>query len=189
VSEPARRPWYSFREYLLLEEASNTKHEYQGGQIYAMAGGTPEHAALAVSVSSALSQQLRGRGCRVYSSDLRVRVRETGLATYPDVTVICDQLERDSESADTATNPVVLVEVLSPSTAGYDRGEKLAHYKRIDSLREIVLVYHDEQRLEVWRRSGDVWTCAKAETGETVPLESIGCTLAVDEIYRNELSG
>lgn len=178
-AEPRRR--FTFRDYLDLEEASNVKHEYFAGEIYAMAGGTPEHAALAMAVGASLFDQLQESGCRVYSSDLRVRVVATGLATYPDVTVICGPLEHDPESRTTVTNPTLVVEVLSPSTEDYDRGEE--HYRRIPSLRECVLVAHDRRRVEVWRRdAGGGWSQLVAESGE-VDLPSIGCRLAVEALY------
>lgn len=182
---PAPRRHFTFRDYLDLEEASNVKHEYWAGEIYAMAGGTPEHAALSVAVSSALFDQLAGGDCRVFSSDLRVRVRPTGLATYPDVTVVCGALETDPENASTVTNPTVIVEVLSPSTESYDRGEKLEHYRQIESLRECVLVAHDRRRIEVWRRSGDgaEWSQVVVEEG-AVELASIGCRLQLEDLYR-----
>ena len=104
---------HTYFEYLAHEEASNVKHEYLDGEIFAMAGGTPAHAELSVAVASTLRAQLEGKRCRVFSSDLRVRVAATGLATYPDVTVICGPLERDEESRETILNPTVLVEVLS----------------------------------------------------------------------------
>src|SRR5437763_840040 len=125
MSASARRRSFSFRDYLELEAASNTKHEYSAGEIYAMAGGSPAHAALSMAVGGALLAQLRGGPYRVYSSDLRVRVSATGLATYPDVTVVCGPEEHDAQSESTVINPAVLVEVLSPSTEEYDRGEKL----------------------------------------------------------------
>src|SRR5258708_31296765 len=105
-----------------------------------MAGGPPEHAAISMNIGSQLREQLRGRGCQAYSSDLRIRVLATGLATYPDVTVVCKPVELDPLDRHTVTNPTLVVEVLSPSTAAYDRGEKLAHYQQIPSLREVVLV-------------------------------------------------
>jgi Uma2 family endonuclease len=182
------RPHYTYREYLAFEEVSNVKHEYLDGEIHAMAGGTPEHAAIAVNVSTLLSVQLRGKGCRVHSSDLRIRVRATGLTTYPDITVICGHPERDPEDANTLLNPIVLIEVLSPSTAEYDRSEKLEHYKRIESLREVALVACDEELVEVWRRHDDgTWRNVQARRGESLALTSIGCTLEVDEVYRDEL--
>lgn len=114
VAEPARQT-FSFEAYLELEEVSPVKHEFLAGQLWAMAGGTPDHAAISVNVSTLLSTTLRGRPCRVYSSDLRVRVPATGLGTYPDVTVVCGKPEFDSEDRKqrTVTNPRVIVEVLS----------------------------------------------------------------------------
>ena len=141
-----------------------------------------------MNVGTASHQQLRGRGCRVHSSDLMVRVLETGLATYPDITVVCGHSELDPANRNAVTNPVVLVEVLSPGTAEYDRGEKLAHYKRIPSLREVVLVAHDEQLIEVWRRDeGDAWIRSEARSG-TIRIASIGTMLDVAEVYRDELA-
>jgi len=188
MDSPARHHRHTYGEYLALEEHANVRHEFFDGEIYAMAGGTPEHAAICVNVSTALTVQLRGRGCRVHSSDLRIRVLETGLATYPDVTVVCARAELDPENRNTITNPVVLVEVLSPGTAAYDRGEKLAHYKRIPSLREVVLVAHDERLIEVWRREDTgPWTRSEVRSG-SLRLTSIDCTLEVADVYRDELA-
>ncbi len=188
MTEPARKLTYTFAEYLQQERAGDTKHEMINGEIFAMAGGTPEHAELAVKVAAALSVQLQGR-CRVFSADLLVRVLATGLATYPDLTVVCGKLERDPEDANVVVNPVVLVEVLSDGTERYDRGEKFAHYRRIPSLREYVLVSQHEPRIEVFRRNedGKSWTLHVAEASESVQLGSIGCELAVDEVYANAL--
>lgn len=190
MTEPTRLHRYSYRDYLELEEASNVKHEYLGGEIYAMAGGTPEHAALAVSISSALHAQLRGGPCRVYSSDLRVRVLATGLATYPDVSVVCGDLERDPGSPTTVVNPVLVVEVLSESTADYDRGEKLDHYRKVPSLQAVVLVDPQERRIELWHRTaGQGWQQTGAGPGEKVMLAAIGAVLDVDGIYEDTSLG
>ena len=179
---------YTYADYLALEEASNVKHEFLGGEIYGMAGGTPEHAALSVAVSSALLTQLRGGRCRVYSSDLRVRVLATGLATYPDVTVVCGEPERDPESPTTIANPRVVVEVLSDSTIDYDRGEKLQQYRQIPSLAAVVLVWHRQPRIEVWARGeADAWAMHEAHAGERADVAAIACTLVVDEVYRDAL--
>jgi Uma2 family endonuclease len=176
--------FHTFAEYIALEEATTGKHEYLGGQIYAMAGGSPEHSSLAVSVATQLANQVRGGQCRVHSSDLRVRVVETGLATYPAVTVVCGPWERDRENTQTVVNPAVLVEVLSPSTEAYDRGEKLEHYKRIPSLRAVVLVAHDRRELDVWSRPAEgAWDRSLATAGQSVVLGGIGCTLNVDAVY------
>lgn len=181
------RQRFSFQEYVRLEAMSTVKHEFLDGQVWAMAGGTPEHAAIAVNVSTLLSTALRGRPCRVFSSDLRIRIQATGLGTYPDVSVVCGQLELDPEDPDrtTVVNPSLIVEVLSPSTETYDRGEKLSHYKRIPSLREIVLIAYDEHRLEIWRRDGDRWNLTVRCGAESAPLQGLGCVLPLSEVYRN----
>jgi Uma2 family endonuclease len=118
---------FTFDEYVRLEEDSDIKHEFLEGRVWAMSGGTPAHAAIAANVTILLGNALRGKAYQAYSSDLRVRAQATGLGTYPDVTVVCGHLELDPEDPKkhTVTNPQVLVEVLSPSTEDYDRGEKL----------------------------------------------------------------
>lgn len=172
-------------DYVRLEEAANVKHEFFEGRIFAMAGGTPEHGALAVRVATALSNQLRGKRCNVYSSDTRIRVTATGLVTYPDVSVVCGGEQRDREDRLALVNPVVLVEIMSPTTAAYDRGDKLEHYKRIPTLQEVVLVAQDRAAVEVWRRGENGWTLAYAAGGQGARLESIGCDLVPSELFRD----
>jgi Uma2 family endonuclease len=181
----APRHRYTFRDYLDVEEMSAIRHEFLNGEIYAMAGGTPEHAALCAALIAQLVTLLRGGPCRVYTSDLRVRVRATGLATYPDAAVICGPLERDPDSPTHVTNPTVLFEVLSPGTEEYDRGEKREHYQQIEGLREYVLVAQDARKVEVWRRAGaGAWSHAVHTAGQTLELASVGGALSVDELYR-----
>jgi len=172
---------YSFADYVAFERTSNVKHEFLAGQIYAMAGGTPEHAALSAAVSGLLYAQLRD-DCRTYSSDLRVRAGD--LTTYPDVTVICGPVERDSEDANTARNPSVVFEVTSPSSEEYDRGEKLGWYKSVPSLQAVVIVSHDRRSIDVWSRRGTDWERATTGSGGIVELDAIAYTLAVDDVYR-----
>ena len=117
MSQAPERPRYAYAEYRRFEEATDAKHEYVDGEILAMAGGTPEHAALAAAVIAEVSRQLAGGPCTAFTSDLRIRVRATGLATYPDAAVICGEVERDPQDPNAAVNPIVLVEVLSDSTA------------------------------------------------------------------------
>ena len=156
---------YTYADYLAREAASNVKHEYLEGEIYAMAGGSPARAELSLAVGAALRAQLQDTQCRVFSSDLRVRVSATGLATYPDVTVVCGALERDKDGHDTVLNPKVLVEVSSDSTERYDRGEKFEHYKQIPSLDEYVLLSQKEAHLETWRREDGSWRRREARSG------------------------
>ncbi|HEY4158085.1 MAG TPA: Uma2 family endonuclease [Polyangiaceae bacterium] len=148
-----------------------------------MAGGTPEHAALAAAICAALLAQLRGGSCRVFTSDLRVRVLATGLTAYPDVSVVCGELQRDPESDSTVTNPKLLVEVLSDGTAAYDRGEKLEQYKRIESLQVVLLFSQTSRRVELHERAGQGWRTVVLTANDRVPLPSIGAELLLESIY------
>ncbi|MBI4954425.1 MAG: Uma2 family endonuclease [Myxococcales bacterium] len=189
MAEAALPVHMTFAEYLAFELASAQKHEWLGGQISAMAGGTIEHGALALAAGSEIRNALRDKPCRVLSSDVRVRVLATGLATYPDVTVVRGRLETDPEDANTVTNPVLVVEVLSDSTEAYDRGQKFAHYRRIPSLREYVLVAQRERRVEVHRRNEQGrFELFEFVRGEVAEFATIGCRLSVDELYRNPLA-
>jgi Uma2 family endonuclease len=180
----------TYAEYLAAEAASDVRHEFLNGEVWAMAGGTPEHSALAAAVIAQLGALLRGKPCRTFTSDLRVRVADTGLATYPDVSVVCGQLETAPDDEDAVTNPIVLVEVLSDSTEGYDRGAKWAHYRRLPSLREYVLVAQSEPLVEVFRRGeAGRWELLEARPGETIELASLGVRLEVAAIYANPLGG
>jgi Uma2 family endonuclease len=179
---------YTRAEYVAFERSSNAKHEYLDGTIYAMAGGTREHALVSANVIAALGLALRGRRCAVHSSDLRVRVVATGLETYPDASVVCGHAELDADDPHAVLNPTLLVEVTSPSTEAYDRGDKVEQYKQIPTLREIVLVSHRERLVEVLRRQDDgSWSRHEARPGGTARLTAIDCELAVDELYRDPL--
>ncbi len=182
MTTPARRR-VPFAEYLRLEAYSNVKHEYLDGVMYAMSGGSPRHAALIGRVTGALGSQLAGRGCEVFSSDLRIRVLVTGLATYPDVSVVCGLLETDPADRNAVVNPTALFEVLSDSTEEYDRTEKLEHYRQIPALREVVLIAQREPHLEVWRRQDGDWTRETYGSDSRVPLPALGCEIDVNPLY------
>jgi Uma2 family endonuclease len=171
-------------EYLEIERAADYKSEFFAGETFAMAGASPPHVLITSNVTAELNVQLRGRPCRVYSSDLRVKVNDTGLYTYPDVVVVCGDQQFDDEQRDTLLNPTLLVEVLSPSTEGYDRGDKFAHYQRLPSLREYVLIAQDRQRIERYVRQGEGpdWLLTVASQG-AVSLLSIGCELRLADVY------
>ncbi len=179
----------SYAEYVAAQATSDVRHEFLDGEVWAMAGGTPEHAALAAVVIGELRTALRGKPCRVYSADLRIRVLKTGLSTYADATVVCGQLETAPDDEQAAVNPVVLVEVLSETTEGYDRGAKAAHYRRVTSLREYVLVSQAEPRIEVQRRTeAGHWELLEARPGESIELASLGIHLDVAAVYANPLA-
>lgn len=156
-----------------------------------MAGGTVTHGALAGAMITVLSNALRDRRCRVLSSDVRVRSLTTGIATYPDVTVVCQQVDTAPDDTNSVVNPLLIVEVLSESTEGYDRGAKAAHYRRIPSLREYVLVAQGDPLIEVYRRNerGNWELFVEARRGERFELRSCGepISLDVDAIYRDPL--
>lgn len=178
------RRHYTLEDYLSVEEMSAVRHEFVDGQIFAMAGGTPEHAALSAAVLMLLGTKLLGGRCRPYSADLRIRVLATGLATYPDAAVICGEPERDPSSRTHVTNPTVVVEVLSTSTEEYDRGEKREHYQQIPALREYVLVSQNRRSVEVFRRSGaGDWEHRVHGSGDAVELPSLGVAFTTDELY------
>jgi Uma2 family endonuclease len=183
----AVRQRFTFEDYLALEEVSSTKHEFLEGHVWAMAGGTPEHGAVAANLIVLLGNHLRDRTCRVFTSDVRIRVKATGLATYPDVSVVCGQQQADPDDArgNTIINPGVIVEVMSPSSEDYDRGEKLAHCKQIPSLQEIVLVAYEERRVELWRRQSEHWVLDVTRGDGTASIEWIGCRLPLGDVYRN----
>ena len=186
---PAHKRTLTYAEYLAAEQVSSERHEFLDGEVYAMAGGMPEHAALSASVIAMLLAGLRGRPCRVYTSDLRVRVLATGLTTYPDISVVRGALETDVDDPHAIVNPVLLVEVLSDSTEAHDRGEKSAHYRHIPSLREYVLVSQRHRRIEVFRRNdAGRWELFEYEGGASAELASVGCALDVDEVYRDPLA-
>ncbi len=188
MSSSALRLHYSYGEYLRFEGDAHERHELVGGLILAMAGGTLEHARVISAIIASLSAQLAGRRCVVLDSNARVFVPTSGNAYYPDASVVCGKLETPEQDANAATNPSVLVEVSSPSTADYDRTDKLTDYQRISSLAHVVLVAHEEHRIDVWTRMPDGWTARSFRAGETAAIEGVGCALVVDDVYRDPLA-
>lgn len=180
----ALRPRHTFAEYLEIEAVSReVKHEYVGGEIFAMAGGSVEHSALATAFVGLLFAHLRGGECRPHGSDLRISIPAADVATYADAAVLCEPIERDPQSPSHVTNPRIVVEVLSPTTERYDREQKRLYYQQLDALREYVLVAQDRRRVEVWRRSGDNWAHSVHDGGSKAPLPSIDYELDVDALY------
>lgn len=189
MSEAASAVYVTYGEYLRREQETGLKHQWIDGEVFAMTGGSPEHARLQAAVAGVLRNLLEGRPCVVYGADLRIRSRETNIATYADVSVVCGDLQTDPEDPHAVVNPVLVVEVLSPSTEAYDRGQKAAHYRRIPSVQEYVLVAQDAPRIEVFRRvDGNRWEFEDARTGESLRLASIDCTMAVDEVFADPLA-
>lgn len=184
MATAAVRKRYSPTEYLALERKAEFKSEYCNGFIIAMAGSSRAHNRIAGNLYRKASDQLEGRPCEAFISDMRVRTGPAGLYTYPDVSVVCGQALFLDDEVDTLLNPTMLAEVLSPSTEGYDRGEKFDHYKAIESLREYVLIAQDRILVERFVRQAGVWLRTEySDIGETLVLESIGCAIPLREIY------
>jgi Uma2 family endonuclease len=178
----------AYAEYQATERRSGIKHEYLDGLVRAMAGGTIEHGRLSMRFSRLLGDALAHRSCEVFSSDVKVRIEASNRTVYPDLSFVCGRLERSDVDADAIVNPTVIVEVLSETSEAYDRGDKFRHYRRIQTLREYVLVSQTEPLVEVWRREGDAWRPREYGAGDEVRLESLDATLRVDELYENALS-
>src|SRR5258708_21132881 len=156
MTAPRRLHRYTYADYVAIEATSCSKPEFLGGEIYAMAGGSEEHSALAAEMLRALGNLLGDLPCRVHTSDLRVYVEAAGLATFPDGSVICGPLQQhDPSPTATALNPMILVEVTSDSSEDYDTGPKLGYYETIPTLREYVVVSHRERRIAVHSRGAD----------------------------------
>lgn len=179
------KSYVSPQEYLRLERQAEYKSEYLNGEIFAMSGASRKHNLLTVNFGIGLGQQLKGKGCEVYISDMRVKVRDTGLYTYPEVVVVCGGPEFEDEHVDTLLNPTLLVEVLSPSTERYDRIAKTSYYRTLDSLKEHLLVSQDEIRVEQYVKQADgTWLMIEHRSLDSnVELQSIGCSLGLRDIY------
>jgi Uma2 family endonuclease len=170
--------------YLQVERGAASRSEFVNGRVYALAGASRVHNLIVLNTGSELRAQLRGRPCEAYVNDMRVKVERTGMYTYPDVVGVCEAPEFEDEQLDTLLNPAVIIEVLSPSTERYDRGEKFAHYRRLPSLREYVLIAQDIRRIDHYRRDGDSWVLTEvSEPDASLVLGSLGATLALADIY------
>jgi Uma2 family endonuclease len=172
-------------EYLALERRADYKSEYHDGDILAMTGASRRHNVIAGNVFAELRRQFRGRPCEAYISDMRVRIPSANIYTYPDVVAVCGEPEFEDAEVDTLTNPTLVVEVLSKSTASYDRNEKTAYYRTLPSLAEYVIVSQDEYHVTQYVKQEDGrWLLSDIRGKDaSVELTSVGCTLAMSEIY------
>jgi Uma2 family endonuclease len=176
-------------EYLAFERSAEGRHELIDGEIVAMSGASRRHTTIAGNLLASVHAQLRARGrpCRPFGSDMRVGVADFGLYTYPDLSAVCGEPRFEDAAVDTLLNPVLLVEVLSPSTAAYDRGAKWERYRAIASLREYVLVDQDRAHVERYlRRDDGTWVFSELDDpGAVLRFESIGCEIALAELYED----
>lgn len=168
--------------FLDWERGQDARHEYYRGEVFAMAGGSEPHARIITNTLLALARALDGRDCVVYTGALGVRVEAEDLFTYPDLSVVCGQAAFYDAKRTKLLNPAILVEVLSPSTADYDRTSKARFYRQIPSLEAYVLVSQDARAVDVLTRDGDGWRLTTERDGQ-VEIAPLGVTLALDALY------
>lgn len=175
----------SAADFLAWDAAQTTRHEFVRGEVFAMAGAGERHVTVALNVAMALRQHLTGSPCRTFITDMKLRVEAADAFFYPDVMVTCSA--RDAGDPQVKREPVLLVEVLSPATAAFDRGDKFAAYRSLDSLREVLLVDPDLRRCDLFRRQavdgGEAWVLHPSAPGEGVELLSVGLAVTADALW------
>lgn len=180
------RTYWTVEAYLEMERTSEVKHEFHNGEIFAMAGAKPNHNRICANIGGTFFVQLHGKGCERFTSDQKIKVEATGLYAYPDFSIVCGTPKfEDRNGLQTLTNPTLLVEVLSDSTEGYNRGAKMDDYFQIASLQEYVLIWQDEPKMQRYlRQPNGEWLFAEAlgEQG-VLTLPSVNCTLKAGEVY------
>ena len=176
---------FTATEYLSMERASDVKHEFAFGEIYAMSGASARHVGVVSNIVGELRNQLRQRPCQVYSTDLRLSVDANQRYTYPDVMVVCDKPQFLDKQLDTLLNPDLIVEVLSESTRNYDRGDKFQQYRGIPSFREYLLVDQAKAHVERYSKQSDgTWSLWETDDmNASIQLDSVGAKLPLTEIY------
>jgi Uma2 family endonuclease len=181
----AEKPLLTTAEYLAFERASETKHEFHRGEVFAMTGASRNHNRITTNISGELYAALKGSPCENYASDMRVKVDATGLYTYPDIVATCANAQFEDKEIDTLLNPQLIIEVLSDSTEKYDRGEKFIQYREIPSLNDYVLVSQKQPRVEVFSRQDDgSWVMRVADSPTaSVTFPSVGVTLKMQDVY------
>lgn len=179
------KPYLSPQEYLALERSAEYKSEYVDGEMVAMTGASREHVLIVLNLASGLKRQLQQRLYEIYVSAMRVEILATSLYTYPDIALVCGEPNFEDEYEDTLLNPILIVEVLSPSTESYDRGRKFEQFRTLESLQEYVLVSQDRPRVEQFiRQDGNVWLFKDiAGLDQVVSFASVACEIGLSEIY------
>ena len=185
MSSIAARTYLTPEEYITAERKATFKSEYLSGEIVAMSGASDTHNLITMNTSTALYNQLADRGCRVYASNMRVGISAGISYFYPDIAVTCDKPRFEDNVLDTLINPIVVIEVLSPSTEAHDRGEKSVRYRQLESLQEYILISQDQVHVEHYLRQGKQWVLSEFRALEDVlPLASIEAELSLNQIYR-----
>jgi Uma2 family endonuclease len=185
AANPERR--YTLEEYLELDRTSEERLEFWDGEVFCMSGGSEWHYEIESNIHSFLKTSLRARGCRVFTGNVRIKVPSAPPYRYADVSAVCGKAEfEEIGGVDALTNPQIIIEVLSPSTEAYDRGEKFTHYKSIPTLREYLLVaQHRPHVTRLYKQDDGKWIHTEAdELTATLTLDSLGCDLPLSEIYQ-----
>lgn len=190
AKEPAiayGRKKFTIKEYLEMEHAAEQKHEYYLGKIFAMFGAGPRHNVIFRNLFGELAYRLKGNPCQPYGSDLRIHIPENSLFTYPDISIICGDIVSAAEDNDTAIQPSILIEILSPSTKDYDRGTKFKLYRDIPSMKEYVLIDSESISVEIFRINEEKrWQLEEhKDIGETLQIKAVGFKVTLSEIYRD----
>lgn len=181
---PKEKIYYSPEDYLRMERVAESKHEYINGYVYAMAGESPNHGRIKMDAATVLNIRLRSKSCETFTSDMKVRTPGLNIFGYPDVLVVCGKLVFHDQFKDVILNPKAIIEVLSPSTEIYDRGEKFASYRQLESLTDYILIAQDKVRVEHFVRHGKFWLLAEeTDLTQSIYIESIDCRLSLQEIY------
>jgi Uma2 family endonuclease len=185
-TQPKRR--YSLEEYFELERTSEERWEYFNGEVFCMSGVSRNHGELEINLIATLEAKLRERGCRVYPANIRLRVPKSPPYRYPDLTVLCAKpVFEQIGGVDALTNPTVIIEILSPSTEAFDRGDKFSYYKSIPSFQEYLLVAQHRAHITHYvRQTGEKWEYEEVnDLSASISLPNITCVLALSEVYRN----
>ncbi|MDP2810859.1 MAG: Uma2 family endonuclease [Rhodocyclaceae bacterium] len=186
MSLPQAKPAFSIDDYMTWEAEQVERHEYLNGEVFAMTGARDAHNTIALNIASQLRGKLRGGPCRAFIADMKLRVDAADAVFYPDVLVICDARDKAPEADTVKRHPCLIVEVLSESTAAYDRGIKFEHYRGIDTLKEYLLVEQDRRHIDLFRRGEDGrWMLESFGPEGTVALESVGVALDTKTIYED----
>lgn len=171
-------------EYLSFEEKSDIKHEYRQGEIYAMAGASNNHVLITVNIITLLRNQVRGKGCRVYASDTKIKIESINTYYYPDIAVSCD--ERDRNLTQYISYPCLIIEVLSDRTEAFDRGDKFADYRHLESLREYVLISQKNQRIDsFFKNEQEKWILESYQESDRLIFHTLNCSCSVSDIYED----
>jgi Uma2 family endonuclease len=184
MAVPQTQPRFDVESYLAWEETQPERHEYSAGEVFAMSGGTDAHYTITLNLAASLKSALSGTPCRPFVSGMKVRVEAADAVLYPDVFVTCDARDKTQEAALAKSHPLLIVEVLSDSTAAYDRGRKFELYQQIEELREYLIIEQDRAHADLFRKNAEgLWVLHPIATGGTITLQSLNLSLPLAGLY------